>query len=207
MNKVLLLRIIVNNQRNQNEGCCLKIFYLLFETRKATGLINREFNQLTPKCQINFFNSACRKKSKTEQVNITIEFYIFEIVKVSNFKLAIWNCWTKLPQKEEENLKKRREKWKSPLNILLIRISLGSNFQLQQTILIFCNNIPNKDTSKQKQNNWISPLNCSYSNNCKYQIFTLNKQYRILGLNLTKTGISCHKQKKKTWTLNFAYSN
>ena len=39
-----------------------------------------EINQVTSKCQIDFLNKASKKGSTTEKVNITIKFYIFEIV-------------------------------------------------------------------------------------------------------------------------------
>ena len=70
-----------DNQGNQNEGC----FYLLIETKKANGFRSLRVNcheiyQVTPKCQIDFFGKTFRQRSKTEQVNITIAFYIFEIV-------------------------------------------------------------------------------------------------------------------------------
>ena len=39
-----------------------------------------------------FLNKTCEKKSKTEKVNITITFYIFEIAQVTNFSLK-WKFW------------------------------------------------------------------------------------------------------------------
>ena len=57
----------------------VKIVDFLKQTRKATDMkslrINYwEINQVTPKFQMS------KKRSKTEKKNITIEFYIFEIV-------------------------------------------------------------------------------------------------------------------------------
>ena len=37
-------------------------------------------NQVTSKYQIDFLDNTCKKKSKIEKKNITIEYYIFEIV-------------------------------------------------------------------------------------------------------------------------------
>ena len=34
-----------------------------------------------------FLNKTCKKGSKTENANITIKFYIFEIAQVPNFSL------------------------------------------------------------------------------------------------------------------------
>ena len=36
---------------------------------------------------MNFLDKTCKIRSKTKKVNITIEFYIFEIVMVPNFSL------------------------------------------------------------------------------------------------------------------------
>ena len=85
LNKTLLLQTRTDNQANQNEGRWLEIFHPLIRTRKATGstsvqVICQEIKQVTPKCQMDFFNKTWNKRSKTEQVHITIEFYIFEIV-------------------------------------------------------------------------------------------------------------------------------
>ena len=54
-------------------------------TGKVTGLKSlrlnyREINQITSKCQMDFFDKTCKNRSKPEKVNITIEFYIYEIV-------------------------------------------------------------------------------------------------------------------------------
>ena len=39
------------------------------------------------KCQKGFLDKTCKIRSQTEKVNITIEFYIFEIVLVPNYSL------------------------------------------------------------------------------------------------------------------------
>ena len=39
------------------------------------------------KMPTDFLNKTCEKRSKTEKVNITITFYIFEIAQVTNFSL------------------------------------------------------------------------------------------------------------------------
>ena len=53
--------------------------------RKATGFKSLrmncfEINQVTSKCQIDFLDKTCKKRYKTETNNITIEFYMFELV-------------------------------------------------------------------------------------------------------------------------------
>ena len=54
-------------------------------TRKATGFNSLrvncwEINQVTSKCKMDYFDKACKKRSKTEKVNITIKSYIFKTV-------------------------------------------------------------------------------------------------------------------------------
>ena len=61
-------------------------------TRKATGfqslLVNCwEINKVTLKWQIDFLEKTSEEKSKTEKVNVTIGFYIFEKVQVPSFSL------------------------------------------------------------------------------------------------------------------------
>ena len=46
-----------------------------------------------------FFGQNLQKRSKTEKYNITLEFYVFEIVSVPNFILNWQMFWTKLTQK------------------------------------------------------------------------------------------------------------
>ena len=87
-----LLGVRTDNQGNQNWVCWLETFQRSTETRKATGLTSllvnsREINQVTPKCQMCFIDKFYKKRSKAEQVNITVELYIFRIVLVSNFSL------------------------------------------------------------------------------------------------------------------------
>ena len=40
---------------------------------------------------MDFFDQTCKNRPKTEKENITIEFYIFEIVFVQNFGFWISN--------------------------------------------------------------------------------------------------------------------
>ena len=57
----------------------------LIITRKATGFkslrVNcREINQVKSICEMDILNKTCKKRSKTEKENITIKFYVFQIV-------------------------------------------------------------------------------------------------------------------------------
>ena len=82
---------------------------------------------------------------KTENVNTTIEFCIFELVLVPNFSLN-WQFsffGPNLPKKRVSGLKQKSEQrhW-----ILHTRVSLGTKFQPKLTILIFFNQIcPKKE--------------------------------------------------------------
>ena len=54
-----------------NQNCKLAIFHFLVKLRKATNFtplrVNcQEINQVTPKCQMNFFSKTCKMRSKTE---------------------------------------------------------------------------------------------------------------------------------------------
>ena len=82
-----------------------------------------ENNQVTSKCQMDFLDKTCKKDLKQKRKNITIEFYIFRGLG-TKFQL-------KLTIKKEWNENHHR--------FLHIGISLGCEFYLQQTILIFWN--------------------------------------------------------------------
>ena len=84
-----------------------------------------------------FLKQSLQKTSKTEKMNTTIEFCIFEIVLGTKFQLnlTIMIFWTKLTPKKY--FQSKNEKMKIAINI---RISLGSEFQLQQIVLIFWKN-------------------------------------------------------------------
>ena len=60
---------------------------LYAKRRKATGFRSLGDESGNIKIPADFLNKTYKKKSKTEKVNITIEFYIFLIVKVQNFSL------------------------------------------------------------------------------------------------------------------------
>ena len=62
---------------------------------------------------MDILEKTCKEKSKTEKVNITIDFYMFEIGTKFQLKLKILNFWTKLTQKGYFRSKKEK-KGKSP---------------------------------------------------------------------------------------------
>ena len=146
------------------------IFHILIETRKATSftshLVNcREINQVTPKCQMDFFDKTCKKRSKTEKVNILIEFYKFQIVWVSNFSLnsQFWVLYQINPKRVFPILK--RKKWKSPSNSIYsnksrFQVSASANNfdflkQVSKTTIL-----PNENR-KNKHHQWIFHIRIS----------------------------------------------
>ena len=75
-------------------------------------------------------------RSKTEKVNITIEFYIFDLVQVSNFSFN-WQFWFLEPNLPQKGISGRKQKnWTLPFNSH-IRVSLGTKFHVKLLILIF----------------------------------------------------------------------
>ena len=87
-------------------------------------------------------------QSKTDKIDTTIEFCIFELVFVSNFTLnkQFWIFGPNLPKKDMvKNRKIEHHHW-----IPLIQISLGTKFQLKLTILIFLTRFTQKGFSWSK---------------------------------------------------------
>ena len=95
---------------------------------------------------------------KTEKVNITIEFWIFELVLVPNFTLnkRFWILEANLPKKGIFSQKEKNEHhhW-----ILHIRNSLGIKFHFKQTILNFGTKLIQKgyfgQNKKSEHHHWI----------------------------------------------------
>ena len=75
-------------------------------------------------------------RSKTKNLNIIIEFCMFELVYVPNFSLKqeFWLFGPNLPKKGISSQKQKRQshQW-----VLHIRISVGTKFEHKVTILIF----------------------------------------------------------------------
>ena len=86
---------------------------------------------------LNFWTKFTQQRylcSKTEKVDIIIEFCIFKLVLVPNFSLnwQFWFFWPDLPKKVFSV-----ENRKSQHGILHIWISLGTKFQLKLIVLSF----------------------------------------------------------------------
>ena len=74
---------------------------------------------------MDFLNKTCKKssKSKTEKKNITIEFYIFEIVQVPNIlNKTILNFRTKLIKKWYFRSKRKQTKMKITIKFYIFEL-------------------------------------------------------------------------------------
>ena len=120
--------------------------------------------------QLKFFGphsptkSSCFQ-SKTDKIDTTIEFCIFELIFVSNFTLNNFEFLDQIcPRKifMVKNRKSEHHHW-----IPHIQISLGTKFQLKLTILIFLTRFTQKGffwSKTEKVNTTYSLHNSAYSN-------------------------------------------
>ena len=101
---------------------------ILLKTRKVTDFKSLPVdcwknNQVTSKCQIDFLDETCKKRSKTEKVSITIKF---QNSLGTRFSTDNFEFWTKLTLKG--HFQSIKEKMKITIHILHIRINLCSKF-------------------------------------------------------------------------------
>ena len=116
------------------------------------------------------FAQKVRFQTKTEKVNPTIEFCIFELVWIPNFSLnwkfyffgPSWPKWGNSGQKQ----KSEHHNW-----ILHIQIRLGIKFQHKLTIFIFWPNLPKMGICGRKRKN----RTCAY----------VHGRYLLLGTSVT----------------------
>ena len=136
-------------------------------------------------------------QSKTNKIDTTIEFCIFELVFVSNFTLnnQFWIFGPNSPKKDIYGQKQKT--WTSLFP--LIQISLGTKFQLKLTILIFWPDLPKKGFSGLKQKKWTPHI--------FYIILHIQISLVRNWIKFAQKGISGQKLKKLTSSLNSAYSN
>ena len=156
---------------------------------------------------MNFWTKFTQEKylhSKTEKVNIIIEFCMFKLILVPNFSLSwqFWSFWPDLPKKGFSGLKQK--KW-TPLifyTILHFQISLVQNFSSNWQFWFFGPNLPKRYfQSKTGKVNIIIEF-------CIFKLvlvpnFSLNWQYWFFWLDLSKKVFSGLKQKK--WTSHVFY--
>ena len=113
----------------------------------------------------NFPTKGSYFQSKTDKIDTTIEFCIFELVFVSNFTLNNFEFLDQIcPRKifMVKNRKSEHHHW-----IPHIQISLGTKFQLKLTILIFLTRFTQKGffwSKTEKVNTTYFLHNSGYSN-------------------------------------------
>ena len=103
-------------------------------------------------------------RSKKENLNITIEFIIFELVQMKNFILnrSFW-FFGPIFFPEMYFLSKKRER-KLAHQIQYIKISLGTHFQLKKAYWLFGPHLSKKDITCPNQDNCASTSNSAYFN-------------------------------------------
>ena len=123
--------------------------------------------------------------SKTEKIDITIEFCICEVVFVSikfYFEQTILNYWTKFAQ--ERYLWSKTEKVNIIIEFHLLKLVLVPNFNLNRQFWFFWPDLPKKSFSALKQKKWTQHIfnitlhiqinlvqNFSFSSNWQFLFF------------------------------------
>ena len=169
---------------------------------------------------------------KTYKTNITIEFFIFKLVWVSNFILNNFRFLDHIYPEQVFLIKTRKSDYLHW--ILNIQISWSTKFQFKLTILIYWTKFAKKEHFGWKQRKWTSPLSsaCSLTISifgtkfpqkwhfwlkiekvnitmefCIFKLvkvpnFSLNWKFWLSRPNLHKTRISSWNWKKQTSPLN-----
>ena len=145
---------------------------------------------------------------RTKKTKITIELYIFKLIKILNFSFNKPFWFLEQISKKKYTSSRKHKKNEHHYWILHIRISVSTNFQLNLTIAIFWTKFAEKGSYFQSK----ADKTDSTIEFCIFKLvfvsnFTLNKQFWIFGPNLPKKDIYGQKQKKWTSSLNSAYSN
>ena len=153
--------------------------------------------------RLNFCNKLIQKGyfQYKKKKKITIKFDIFNLIYVINFSLR---KQFEVLEKSSKNRILPVENRKNQHHHLHIRISLGIDFQLKVTILIFFSrNLPKKRCFQSKTGKMdITIFKLVFESN-----FILNKQLWIFDPNLPKKVFFGLKKEKWTPSLNSAYWN
>ena len=141
-------------------------------------------------------------------MNVTIEFFIFELVLSTNFqlKLTILIFWTKICQKRY--FRSKTEKVNIIIEFHIFKLVLVPNFCLNWQFWFFWPDLPKKGFSALKQKKWrrhifyiILHIHISLVRN-----FSSNWPFWIFGSNLPKKVFPVE-NKKWTSPWNSAYLN
>ena len=157
---------------------------------------------------LNFWTNFAQKgcfRSKTVEVDITVEFYIFKLVLVPSFSLN-WQFWFFRPDLPKKDISSQKQKNRaSPLSSE--NLNLGTKFQLKLTILNFWTKFAQKGYFRSKMEEVNMTTEFFIFKVVSVLNFSLNWQFWFFKPNLPKKGIFGHKQKKWTLPLNSTYSN
>ena len=100
---------------------------------------------------LNFLTKGTYFYSKTDKIDIDIEFCTFEVVFVSNLTL---NFWTKFTQ--EKYLCSKTEKVNIIIEFQVFKLVLVPNFSLNWLFWFFWPDLPKKSFCGLKQKKWLS---------------------------------------------------
>ena len=124
--------------------------------------------KLQPKLRILSFWTKFALKGyfpfKTEEVNIAIEFFIFELVYVPNFSLNWQFCVFGPDFPKKGYFQSKVEELNITIEFSIFELVLGPNFSLNWQFWFFGPHLPKKGVSDWKQKKWTWPLNSSYTN-------------------------------------------
>ena len=142
-------------------------------------------------------------------MNLTIEFFIFELVYLSTIfalKLTIAIFLDQICPKRY--FRSKTENMNVIITFRLFKLVLVPNFSLNWWLLFFWLDLPKKSFSGLKQKKWTP---CFFYIILHIQIglgrnFNSNWHFWFLWNKFTQKGISCRKLKKWTSSLNSTYS-
>ena len=124
-----------------------------------------------------FAQKGC-SRSKTERVNITIEFNIFELLHVTNFNLN-WQFWffgTNLPKKGDSGWKQK--KVNITIECYVFELVYVPNFSLNRQFLFFGPSSSKKSISSLKRikltHHWILHIQISLTTKFQLKLTILN---------------------------------
>ena len=143
-------------------------------------------------------------RSKTEKVNITIEFFKFELVLVPVFSVN-WQFWFFEPNlpKKGSYFQSKTDKKDTTIEFCIFELVFVSKFTLNKKFWIFGPNLPKKDIYGQNRKNehhhWILHIRISPGTKLQSKLAILI----FFGLNLPKKGFSWSKTKKVNITMEF----
>ena len=143
-------------------------------------------------------------RSKIEKVNITIEFFKFELVLVPIFRVN-WQTTFFGPNlpKKGSYFRSKTDTIDTTIEFCIFELVFVSNFTLNKKFWIFGPNLPKKDIYSQNRKNehhhWILHIRISPGTKLQFKLAILI----FFGLNLPKKGFFWSKTKKVNIIMEF----